>query len=119
MINTVKVECDLQTLMNVLNATGNPAVAIQMLEGVYERPSIADEKIGRWDTKKETIVKINEYGQEETVETEEKVPVIYTLESYCPFSNKVTFTKNDGWKRTDDCTLEWWNALENPYQFAV
>ena len=114
MINTVKVECDLQTLMNVLNATGNPAVAIQMLEGVYERPSIADEKIGRWDTKK---VKTMIDGYEEEIET--KVPVIYTLESYCPFSNKVTFTKDDGWKRTDDCTLEWWNALENPYQFAV
>ena len=119
MINNVKVECDLQTLMTVLNATGNPAVAIQMLEGLYQRPFIQDEKIGRWDTKKETMVKRNEYEQEETVEMEEKVPIIYTFESYCPFSNKVTYVKNDGWKRTDDCTLEYWNSLESPYHLAV
>ena len=119
MINTVKVECDLQTLMTVLNATGNPTVAIQMLNGEYEEPFIINEKIGWWDIKKETIVKRNEYEQEETVELEERVPIIYHFISYNPFKNKVTYKYGDGWIYEDTMSLKSWEALENPYQFAV
>lgn len=119
MINTVKVECDLQTLLRVLDATGNTAVAITMLSGDYEEPFIANEKIGRWDTKKETIVKINEYGQEEKVEMEEKVPLIYTFISYNPFTNQVTYKYDNSWKREDTMSLSSWESLENPYQLAV
>jgi len=119
MINTVKVECDLQTLMTVLGATGNPTVAIQMLNGEYQEPFIASEKIYRWDTKKETIVKTNEYGQEETVELEERVPLIYTFISYNPFTDMVTYKYDGGWKREDTMSLKSWESLENPYQLAV
>lgn len=114
MINTIEVKCDLETLLDVLNATGNATVAIQMLNGTYERPWIQEEKIGRWDTKKE---KVTVDGVEEEIET--KTPVIFTMVSYCPFSNKVTYVKDDGWKRSDDCTLEYWQGLESPYQLAV
>lgn len=119
MINTVKVECDLQTLMTVLNATGKPEVAIKMLNGEYEEPFIADEKIGKWDTKKYNTTVINSLGEEETVEMEERIPIIYTFVSYDPFTDTLTYKRNDGWKRTEGISLEGWNSLENPYQLAV
>lgn len=119
MISTIKVECDLKTLIAVVNATNNPDVAIQMLNGEYKEPFIKDEKIGKWETKKETIVKINEYEQEETVDMEERIPVIYTFVSYNPFTDTVTYKRNDGWKRHENMSLEGWNSLENPYQLAM
>lgn len=115
MINNVKVECDLQTLMTVLNATGNPKVAIKMLNGEYEEPFIINEKIGRWDIKKETMVKRNEYEQEETVELEERVPLIYHFVSYNPFTDVVTYKYEGGWKREETMSLKSWVELENPY----
>ena len=114
MINTIEVKCHLQTLMTVLNATGNPEVAIKMLNDEYDAPFIPSEKIGRWDNKKQKCLVD---GVE--VEMDTPTPVIYTFQSYCPFKNKVTYLKDDGWKRTDDCTLEYWNSLESPYQLAV
>ena len=108
MISTIKVECNLETLLKVLNATGNPTVAIQMLNGTYETPWIPVEKIGRWDTKTE---KATVNGVEEEYTT--KTPVIYTFDSYCPFSNKVTYVIRDNWTRTSDCTLEHWLSLED------
>lgn len=119
MINTVKVECNLQTLMRVLDATGNPDVAIQMLNGEYQEPFIASEKIGRWDTKKYNTTVISSLGEEETIEMEERIPIIYTFVSYNPFTDTVTYKRNDGWKRQDNMSLEEWNSLENPYQLAV
>lgn len=117
MISVIRVECELQTLLTVLNATGNPDVAIKMLNGEYAEPFISDEKVARWETKKETLTKINEYGKEETVEIEEKVPVIYTFESYNPFTDEVSY-KYYG-TRINSMSLYAWNSLENPYQLAV
>lgn len=119
MISTIKVECDLKTLMAVVNATNNPDVAIQMLNGEYKEPFIADEKIGKWETfKHKNTLTIND-GQEETVDMEERIPIIYTFVSYNPFTDTVTYKRTDGWKRTEGMSLEGWNSLENPYQFAV
>lgn len=115
MINTVKVECNLQTLMTVLNATGKPELAIKMLNGEYQEPFIIDEKIGRWDIKKNNIVKRNEYEQEETIEMEERVPVIYHFISYNPFTDLVTYKYDDAWKRENTMSLKSWVELENPY----
>jgi hypothetical protein len=118
MISTIKVECDLKTLMAVVNATNNPDVAIQMLNGTYEEPFIAGEKIGKWDTKKYSTLTYNN-GVEETVEMEERIPIIYTFVSYNPFTDTVTYKRNDGWKRTEGMSLEGWESLEDPYQLAV
>ena len=119
MINTVKVECNLQTLMQVLNATGKPNLAIQMLNGEYQEPFIADEKIGKWETFKHKTTLTNVDGVEETVETEERIPIIYTFVSYDPFKDEITYKRTDGWKRTEGMSLEGWQSLENPYQLAV
>lgn len=120
MISVIRVECELQTLLTVLNATGNPDVAIKMLNGEYAEPFISDEKVGKWDTRKTTVAKIDEHGKEETVEIEEKVPVIYTFISYNPFTGLVTYEFEGRWgKEQPTMSLEKWNALENPYQLAV
>ena len=40
MVHTVKIEVDLMSLMEVLNQTGNPTVAVQILNGTYQEPEI-------------------------------------------------------------------------------
>lgn len=115
MINTIEVKCNLQTLLEVLNATGNPEIAIKMLEGTYQEPFILDEKVGRWDTKKYNTTVISSLGEEETIEMEERIPIIYQFVSYNPFTDTVTYKRNDGWKRQENITLEGWNSLEDPY----
>lgn len=114
-ISTIKVECDLQTLMQVLEATGNSKVAMDILDGTYVEPDIYPDKIGRWETKKYNTVITNELGREETVEMEEKIPVMYTLISYNPFTEQVTYTYEGSWKRTDTMSLKEWNKLELPW----
>lgn len=37
-VSTIKIETDLITLMKVLDKTGNPTVAIQILNGTYQEP---------------------------------------------------------------------------------
>ena len=118
MISTIKVECDLQTLMLVLEATGNSKIAMDILSHRYVEPNIYPTKIGRWDTKKHKTVITNELGREETVETEEQIPVMYTFVSYNPFTDTVTYKRNDGWKRQDNMSLEEWNNLEYPFNDA-
>lgn len=115
MINTIEVKCNLQTLLDVVNATGNPEIAIKMLEGTYEKPFILTEKIGKWDTKKYNTTVISSLGEEETIEMEERIPIIYTFVSYNPFKDEVTYKRTDGWKRTEGMSLEEWNSLEDPY----
>lgn len=118
MISTIKVECDLQTLMQVLEATGNSRVAMDILDGRYVEPNIYPNKVGRWETKKHKTVITNDLGREETVETEEQIPVMYHFVSYNPFKNEVHYKYNDSWKRTDSMSLEAWNNLEYPFNDA-
>lgn len=42
-VSTIKVETDLITLMKVLDKTGNPTVAIQILNGTYKEPEFCKE----------------------------------------------------------------------------
>ena len=106
MINKVKVECDLQTLMRVLEATGNSRVAMDILDGRYVEPEIYPNKIGRWDSK---LVK-----DENGIEIEEKIPLMYRFLSYNAFKDEVEYTYNDSW-RTNTMSLESWNKLEYPF----
>lgn len=115
MINTIEVKCNLQTLLDVVNATGNPEIAIQMLEGTYEKPFILTEKIGKWDTKKYNTTVISSLGEEETIEMEERIPIIYQFISYDPFKDLVTYKYDDAWKRENTMSLKSWNSLEDPY----
>ena len=115
MINTIEVKCHLKTLMQVLNATGKPELAIAMLNDEYQQPYIVENKVGRWDNKKYNTVIVNDSGEEESVEMEERIPIIYTFVSYCPFSNDVTFKRSDGWKRLDKMSLDGWESLEDAY----
>ena len=42
-VSTIKIETDLITLMKVLNQTGNPTVAIQILNGTYQEPEFCKD----------------------------------------------------------------------------
>ena len=115
MISTIKVECNLQTLIQVLEATGNSKVAMEILDGTYVEPDIYPTKIGRWETDKYKTVIMNDLGQEETVEMEEKLPVMYKFVSYNPFTDELHYSYYDNWKRTNSMSLEAWNNLEYPH----
>lgn len=118
MISTIKVECDLKTLMQVLEATGNAEVAMAILDGTYVGPNIYPTKVGRWETKRYDRVITNGLGEEETVEIEEEVPTMYHFVSYNPFKDEVEYAYNDSWKRTNSMSLDAWNKLEYPFNDA-
>ena len=40
MIGTIKIETDIQSLNEVLSQTGNPTLAVQILDGTYQEPEI-------------------------------------------------------------------------------
>lgn len=42
-VSTIKIETDLITLMKVLDKTGNPTVAIQILNGTYQEPEFCKD----------------------------------------------------------------------------
>ena len=104
--------------MLVLEATGNSKIAMDILDGKYVEPDIYPTKIGRWDTKKHKTVVTNELGQEETVETEEQIPVMYHFISYNPFTDELQYHYPDSWKRTNSMSLDSWNNLEYPFNDA-
>ena len=114
MISTIKVECNLQTLMQVLEATGNSQVAMTILDGTYVEPEIYPDMIGRWETKKYSTLTYND-GIEETIEMEEQIPVMYHFVSYNPFTGEVQYYYNDSWKRTNSMSLDAWRNLEYPF----
>ena len=114
MISTIKVECNLQTLITVLEATGNSKVAMAILDGTYVEPEIYPDMIGRWETKKYSTLTYND-GIEETVEMEEQIPVMYHFVSYNPFTDEVHYKYNDSWKRTNSMSLDAWRNLEYPF----
>ena len=118
MISKIEVKCDLQTLMQVLEATGNSKVAMAILDGTYVEPNIYPTKVGRWETKKYNTVITNELGREETVEMEEQIPVMYHFVSYNPFTGELQYTYTDSWKRTNSMSLGEWNNLEYPHMDA-
>ena len=113
MISTIKVECNLQTLIRVLEATGNSTVAMEILDGTYVEPEISHAKVGRWETKRYNKVITNGLGEEETVEIEEEVPTVYHFVSYNPFTDEVHY-KYYG-TRINNMSLEAWNNLDYPF----
>ena len=114
MISTIKVECNLKTLMQVLEATGNSQVAMAILDGTYVEPEIYPDMVGRWETKKYSTLTYNN-GVEETIEMEEQIPVMFHFVSYNPFTNEVHYKYNSSWKRTDSMSLDAWRNLEYPF----
>jgi hypothetical protein len=99
MIKTITIECSLGDLMDVLNATGNPKVATDILNGTYVAPDYPTEIIGDFRIKKE---KVTVDGVEEEIEIKE--PVIYTVVRYNPFNDSVDYKYIDRWNST--CNAE-------------
>lgn len=115
MISTIKVECDLQTLMQILEATGNSRIAMAILDGTYVEPEIYPNMIGRWETKKVAVTasKDNPIGYGEDIE--EQIPVMYHFVSYNPFTDELQYTYHDTWKRSNSMSLDAWRNLEYPF----
>jgi hypothetical protein len=117
MIKTITIECSLGDLMDVLNATGNPKVATEILNGYYQAPDYPEVIIGDFRTTKE---KITVDGVEEEIET--KTPVIYTAFSFNPFNESVNYEYLDRWnsKTLDTMSLRAWMKMhEQNYQLGA
>jgi hypothetical protein len=120
MIKTITIECSLENLMDVLNATGNAKVATDILNGTYEAPYYPKEIIGEFKTAKE---KVTVDGVEEEIETKE--PVIYTALSYNPFTNLVHYHFTNRYKMINDDHMDlrtWmkrWEENNEPYAEAA
>lgn len=89
-VSTIKIETDLVTLMEVLNQTGNPTVAIEMLNGTYQEPDICTGD----------KVKLNNKGE----------GVKACFRSYDRFKDKVTAYR-DNWGH-DEMSRDEWNKLD-------
>jgi len=89
-VSTIKIETDLITLMDVLNQTGNPTVAIEILNGTYQAPEICTGD----------KVKLNHKS--------ENVKVCFR--SYDRFTDKVT-TYRDNWGH-DEMSRDEWHRLD-------
>lgn len=89
-VSTIKIETDLITLMDVLNQTGNPTVAIEILNGTYQTPDICTGD----------RVKLNHKS--------ENVKVCFR--SYDRFTDKVT-SYRDNWGH-DEMSRDEWNRLD-------
>lgn len=111
MIKTITIECSLGDLMDVLNATGNPKVATDILNGMYEKPSYPAEIIGRFNTTK------NDDG------TETREPVIYKALSHDPFTDIITYESPRSPYRNESMGLKEWLHLDgkhgSPYAMTV
>ena len=89
-VSTIKIETDLVTLMKVLDRTGNPTVAIEILNGTYQTPDICMGDKAYFNHR-------SEYVRAEFV-------------GYDAFSNIVTYSRKD-WG-TSDIPLQSWNKLQ-------
>ena len=90
-VSTIKIETDFITLMDVLNQTGNPTVAIQILNGTYQQPDICRADKARAYSKKDELVQM-------------------TFKSYDRFKDEVTYYRS-GWGH-DTIGREEWNKLQ-------
>jgi hypothetical protein len=117
MIKTITIECSLGDLMDVLNATGNPKVATDILNGYYKAPSYPEVIIGEFRTKKDKV-RVNDV--EEEIDT--YVPVMYTAVSYNPFTDiiKYLYENSYGHMREEEMTLSTWlKRYEKNYQLGA
>lgn len=91
-VSTIKIETDLITLMKVLDKTGNPTVAIQILNGTYQEPEFCTEDRASSPSKNGTREQ-------------------YIFESYNIWTDEVSY-KAVGSHWTRDMPRKHWEKLE-------
>ena len=96
MISLIKIETDIQSLNEVLNQTGNPTVAVQILNGTYQDPEICT-------------------GDRASVPDKEGNIKQFIFVSYDKWTDEVSYTYKGSWvskmSRVSWNNLELWAAL--------
>jgi hypothetical protein len=92
MLSTIKIETDLLSLTEILNQTGNPTVATQILDGTYQEPDIC-----RFDMASSP----DKEGKREH----------YIFISYDKWKDEVSWRSENRWSNT--MKRETWNALDS------
>ena len=91
MIHTVKIEVDLESLVEVINNSNNPSVAIKLLNGTYQEPLVYQGDTASPPDKDGKVKK-------------------YTFIGYDKWKNEVLFTHEGRWS-SDSMTVKAWNSL--------
>lgn len=91
MISLIKIETDIQSLNEVLNQTGNPELAVQILNGTYQEPEI--------DQSDRSSVPDKEGNRHQ-----------YLFCSYNKWKDEVSYTYKGSWTR--EMSRVSWNNLE-------
>jgi len=99
-ISTIKIETDIIALMDVLNQTGNPTVAIAILDGTYQTPDICMGDKAKEFHKKDELIRLS-------------------FKSYDRFKDEVTYYRGN-WGH-DTISRETWNNLQlwSDYEIVV
>jgi hypothetical protein len=92
MISLIKIETDLLSLTEILNKTGNPTVATQILDGSYQEPDICRFNMASSPDK--------EGNREE-----------YTFEGYDKWKDEVLYKGKNRW--SNEMNRENWNRLDS------
>jgi len=91
MISKITIETDLVSLNEVLNQTGNPEVAVQILNGTYQEPEIS---------KADRASSPDRDGERKQ----------YTFVSYNKWKDEVKYKNGRGW--TDEMDRNVWEKLD-------
>jgi hypothetical protein len=92
MISKITIETDIMSLNEILNQTGNPTVATQILNGTYQEPEI--------DTSDRASTPVRKDQEREQ----------YVFISYNKWKDEVTYKNCRGWSEKMD--REVWEKLD-------
>jgi hypothetical protein len=92
MISLITIQTDLVSLNEILDKTGNPTVATQILDGTYQEPIL-----GRFNMASSP----NKEGKREE----------YTFEGYDKWKDEVVYKSETRWSNT--MKRETWNCLDS------
>lgn len=109
MVEPIKIQISLSDLLDVINASSNPAIATTILDGSYVNPiTHIDEFLPRYH--KNYFIKNDD-------DTQSHYELIFI--SYNKWSDEVTFKKDhpNAWSRTNTMSLQEWRAARdfNPH----
>ena len=108
MVEPIKIQIALSSLLDVINNHSNPKVAAAILDGSYENPLTGGDYVPR-------------YHKSHYIKKDDDTLCHYRLlyKSYDKWSDKVTFAKDHpkAWSRTDTMSLEEWRDTRefDPY----
>ena len=111
MVEPIKIQITLSDLMDVINSSSNPQVALEILEGSYVNALTHIDEQSR-------------YHEDHSIKNDNATHTYYKLifVSYNKWTNEVTFIKDNAhwaWKRNNTMALSAWRDTLNFEPYAL